>query len=133
MPEHLADKGLARLQGHGENFRGDFVETRENGYYMLAAHFVKHTVEVDPTGIDGKSRVYPPIHQALGIYLLGQPISGGNFMGYPTVDYRPRAASDVLTTHLHNPEQQVEAKKENLQGLFADRPIALRHWVKVKL
>jgi hypothetical protein len=132
-PWLMTDHGLARLQSSGESYRGDFVETRQKGYYALAAHFVKHTVEIDPVGLEGKSKIYPPIHQFLSVIFMNQPISPGMLMGYPTVRYNPRAASDTLTAHLHNPEQQTEVKQEDLSGLFVQRPIALRHWVRVKV
>lgn len=132
-PWLMTDHGLARMQSNGDSFRGDFVETRKQGFYNLASHFVKHTVELDTKGIDGKSKLYPPIHQMLGILFMNQPISGGMMMGYPTIRYNPRGASNVLTAHLHDPETQVPAKREDLSGLFVDRPIALRRWVGVKL
>jgi hypothetical protein len=131
-PWMITNDGLARVANTQGAYRADLVEAIDSGFYDLAAHFVKYTVEVDANGTDIKTKLYQPIHQMLGIILINQPISAGRMAGYP-VERSAKDVNRVLANHLQNPTEATVAKRHNMHGLFAARSMTLRHWVGVKL
>jgi hypothetical protein len=124
---------LIRVDSNGVQSRITLVTTRtgrEYGLFFsgLKPHFVKDIIDLKNEEMQLKSKIYLPIHQHIGI-LFNQPVSAGMMMGYPTIQGRPREAS--ITIQETKPTEP--ATLENVSGLFTDRPIALKHRVKVVL
>jgi hypothetical protein len=134
-PWMMTDKGVARVQVADDAYKAQIVETKPPGYFGLAAHDVKHAVELGPKGLAKKThtKVYLPVHQHLGILFMNQPISAGMMMGYPTLDYNPQGVSKALKAHLHNPEDQIIADRTSLSRLLARNAWMIRNWLSIKI
>lgn len=127
--------GLVRTQEKEFHYEVQVVETRDDGFFGLPRHFVKHTIKLDEQGIHEKSntKLYMRVRQHLGVILMNRPISAGMMLGYPSIWLNPQYTSKVLVEHLGNAEALTPATRRMLSGLYISRSQVLKHWVGVKL
>jgi hypothetical protein len=137
-PWMLAGNGIARVLGHDDKFVAEIAHNMSNNSpeIGIAEHYVKHHIVLDNEAFIGKksaTRYYLPWSQRIGITLFNTPVSAGMFMGVPNVWHNSFLSSRLLHDYLHNPSSHAIARKEDLDGALAHRPIHRRGWGQIQL
>jgi len=119
-PWMLSMGGIARVQETKKGIKAEFLEERAEGYWGLAAHFVKNTVLLGEDYVQTQGKLYPPYHYKFTRF-FGYPISPGMLMGYRTGADNPRGVIVSIERHLNRAESQ-DAEQQT-EGLIPEETI----------